>query len=678
MAQQSVLDGIADLEISVDASCSSGTGDKLPTYSYQPLEFPDSIRIIKLEPAPASADGQSLKIECKLVEVRFSAQVEYEAISYVWGEPKFSACLSLPNGTINITKNLCAALNAFRHETKPRYLWADAVCINQQDLVEKASQIKMMAQIFGSARTVLVWLGPGDDRTGHVFGLLKHLSSIAPSYGVRSREITSEDPSDEVWEGLDPTDDEKARLNNIAKDFDFHGMDAFYSLPWFRRLWVVQEITLARAIQMRCGEHEISWKDFITTARVQYRSVRRSTLLNLRLPIGFQSCVLIDQTKIKWEAKKPRQLIDHVRFLRDNMCSNDLDRIYALISLQGPADPVIEPDYSISVEELFVRFSIGIMKRAFDIYVLYYAGLAHRIGGTNRGSENTVYDSQTPNADQLCEKLPSWVPDWNIRRISRSFSLGSDFNRYSAASAVPLERFTIHHAETSNPERSIINVKVLGIDQVKIGQNLGHERRMNLEQFREKILLIKAFYDQHQHEVTQYPPGQDALVRFVRTITADLNEVVTQEWIRETKTTNELVDLWRHFENTPVLEKSVQPAAYYESSTPALGRGNIRIMSQLYTFRVAIRTVVQDRQLVITKLGRVGLLPAIAQPGDWIIVVAGTRVPFVIRPTGRQYRGQETWYIVGDCYLNGIMYGELFAGHKVDPYAANWRWIYFN
>lgn len=52
-------------------------------------------------------------------------------------------------------------------------------------MVEKAFQVKMMAQIYQQARSVLVWLDPGDERTVHVFGLPKHLRSVAYSYGVK-------------------------------------------------------------------------------------------------------------------------------------------------------------------------------------------------------------------------------------------------------------------------------------------------------------------------------------------------------------------------------------------------------------------------------------------------------------------------------------------------------------
>jgi hypothetical protein len=38
-------------------------------------------------------------------------------------------------------------------------LWADAICINQMDPVEKASQILHMGEIYSQAHRVVVWLG---------------------------------------------------------------------------------------------------------------------------------------------------------------------------------------------------------------------------------------------------------------------------------------------------------------------------------------------------------------------------------------------------------------------------------------------------------------------------------------------------------------------------------------
>lgn len=44
------------------------------------------------------------------------------------------------------------------------------------------------------------------------------------------------------------------------------------------------------------------------------------------------------------------------------MCSNDLDHIYALLSLLGSADVVVEPDYNISAEQLFIQTTKTMMQ----------------------------------------------------------------------------------------------------------------------------------------------------------------------------------------------------------------------------------------------------------------------------------------------------------------------------
>lgn len=155
------------------------------------------------------------------------------------------------------------------------------------------------------------------------------------------------------------------------------------------------------------------------------------------------------------------------------------------------------------------------------------------------------------------------------------------------------------------------------------------------EQSRQQVLPIKAFYDQHQHEVTRHPPGQDALTRFVQTISADFAESAPREWIRDPETTKELADLWLQYEYTPILEPSLTPAAYHESTmAPSWREATLRLcpscMRSAQLFVVWCKIV----SSFITNFGRVGLLPAVAQPGGFNVSLAGTSMPFVMRQTG--------------------------------------------
>lgn len=68
----------------------------------------------------------------------------------------------LINGqTFSVTQNLRNAHQFLGRRTagQGRRFWTDAICINQTDVNEKSSQIRMMSHIYFRAQTVLVWLG---------------------------------------------------------------------------------------------------------------------------------------------------------------------------------------------------------------------------------------------------------------------------------------------------------------------------------------------------------------------------------------------------------------------------------------------------------------------------------------------------------------------------------------
>lgn len=64
------------------------------------------------------------------------------------------------------------------------------------------------------------------------------------------------------------TPTQKQLLEISAKDFDFTGLDEFYSQAWFRRLWVVQKVAHACEVHVYCGKHEITCKDFFLAAGI--------------------------------------------------------------------------------------------------------------------------------------------------------------------------------------------------------------------------------------------------------------------------------------------------------------------------------------------------------------------------------------------------------------------------
>lgn len=126
-------------------------------YSYSPLP-PGSIRLLRLSPH----EDEQAPIHCELFCYPLTRSRKgthlYEALSYYWGSPKNVKRVLTNKGWIGVTENLYAALLRLRDPFLERVIWADAICIDQANADEKASQVQLMAEIYARASRVIVWL----------------------------------------------------------------------------------------------------------------------------------------------------------------------------------------------------------------------------------------------------------------------------------------------------------------------------------------------------------------------------------------------------------------------------------------------------------------------------------------------------------------------------------------
>jgi hypothetical protein len=121
--------------------------------TYEPLPE-GAIRILHLLPG---VDGEDIR--CELVNISLDEKPHYEAISYAWGS-SFNLQKIILNGKACLRRhNLLDCLHTLRHPIDIRVLWCDALCINQANVLEKSSQIKLMPRIYRSASKTLIWLG---------------------------------------------------------------------------------------------------------------------------------------------------------------------------------------------------------------------------------------------------------------------------------------------------------------------------------------------------------------------------------------------------------------------------------------------------------------------------------------------------------------------------------------
>ncbi|KAF2011925.1 HET-domain-containing protein, partial [Aaosphaeria arxii CBS 175.79] len=177
---------------------------------YQPLNpSADTIRVLYFE----NFKKHSEPIRCRLVHVEFGQRPKYNALSYTWGDESTKYDIYVDGQKVQVGFNLFDALKSLRRRKGGIPIWADAICINQQDIPERNRQIRIMAHIYARAVKVLVFLG------------------------IQS-------PS------LDMDEEERYRL------LSHH--------PYWERVWIVQEIFKARNIEVCFDSERLRWKDFIT------------------------------------------------------------------------------------------------------------------------------------------------------------------------------------------------------------------------------------------------------------------------------------------------------------------------------------------------------------------------------------------------------------------------------
>lgn len=76
----------------------------------------------------------------------------------------------------------------------------------------------------------------------------------------------------------------------------------------------------------------------------------------------------------------------------------------------------------------------------------------------------------------------------------------------------------------------------------------------------------------------------------------------------------------------------------------------------------ALTAILVNRKAARTAGGHVGLVPMIAEVGDFIMLCEGGKLPLILRPrddeAGKDGKKVKEWEFIGDCYIHGVMEGE--------------------
>jgi len=181
-----------------------------------------------------------------------------------------------------------AALRRMRLRDKSRTLWIDSICINQYDTDERGHQVGIMYQIYTNTFRNLIWLGPYDNTLARS---IHAMETILQELIIETRNYAD-------FKGI-VFDNGKyvLQFSNIplSKTVDCPAFLRLLDNPWFSRLWVVQEASLAPSSICHYGEFEVPLLNILRSARwlqhkwYQLPSVPKSALACLTIPCRYST-----------------------------------------------------------------------------------------------------------------------------------------------------------------------------------------------------------------------------------------------------------------------------------------------------------------------------------------------------------------------------------------------------
>lgn len=335
------------------------------SFLYQPL--PDDGSQIRLVTILPGTESEALR--CTVRNVVLTEDLQYEAPSYVWSDPTTTSPILLNGHGFEITTNLEAALQSLRYEDVERWLWIDAICINQRSISEKNAEVRRMHLIYQCAEQVIVWLGrenePGDMGTGVA------RITAASTLIVKLLEMVSE--AKEEWDVLnilDQTGDFTLAIQILEK--------LFYR-PWFLRIWIVQEIALAKTATVAFGPQRIAWDRFIQAVdaiqRLEYgRNHQIWQYSGAARAARVQWCRLFAvKEPVQWASAATCMQLDLLLCqLRTSQVTDSRDRLFGILGLirHDTSDPLLAIDYQKSVPEVFRDLAMYLIQHGFLADVL--------------------------------------------------------------------------------------------------------------------------------------------------------------------------------------------------------------------------------------------------------------------------------------------------------------------
>lgn len=378
--------------------------------------LPDPAKYMRLLEVLDDNYSKTTKVRCRLTTWPIDSMPPYHAVSYTWGDPKSNTFILMNDKALEVRTNCELALKQIywyrkshsflyrkrqshlyretRSEwyTESRYFWVDALCIDQSNDEEKSKQVAMMGSIYKNASHVLSCIGDHADDSLFLFeslyGLGHHL--------VQPKSVLRKNRDGYGLSGF------SLRFRMLHRHSSLHrfglALARLAVRPYFTRVWILQELQLAKHLTILCGRHVLAKEDALQLFKELFKNLEqvvdkdntRSILMTPHLNFvghrflrrhvnhGFPHPLLHGS----WLNELPKPCMATISMLKQNyasvtnnlfqllnevvshlQCQDPRDKAYGIISLidWGNIAP-LEPNYKQNHLQVAVKFVEAIVK----------------------------------------------------------------------------------------------------------------------------------------------------------------------------------------------------------------------------------------------------------------------------------------------------------------------------
>ena len=631
---------------------------------------PNTIRLLRL------SQVDKLKLQGDLILARLAHGKKYTALSYTWGEKQGSEILVSNKGTIPLSQNLSLALKALTSgpDVSLPLLWIDQICIDQRNEREKQQQIEMMGEIYSEATEVMVWLGAEGD-IEHLSQLSWAIECLQTYEGSKSVGYIQDFLVGQATNGKQPSLAEKG----------FSGLLQLWCRPWFERLWVRQEVALAKGVVFHCGSNMISAAKLAKACEIQLQAayhvlsgevngkwtgwVPATAKAFSQLTRAHELFELVESTQPR-RIYEREDLLNIFRFSFNLKAKEGCDRLYAIYHLSSAATKgIFSPVNKLTIDRLWQELAVYLLS---DV-AAWNESQTPSIKDTDRAesppdascmSQDTAAtavestsSSEKPDGPACpavvlalpCtqegtdyQSPPTWVPQFDklgylsAHKFDYYFYYSRHFAAGGKGSFNPIFEQDQKHDYTLKVEGILLSqvVSVMGGTQQP---SLGELEPQEFES-EEYWIFIREELVPWYLRCRTYAKGS------CRDFAKLLRQGIDNRWEKGSKSVPKDA-------KKPDLRKFLVQMERVDLQK----KEKIEMYSDLLPFMVsdAWRVDCRDRRRIIAVLSdkRKGWVPESTLIGDHVILISGAPFPFVVRTTSTHDRGL---HIIGDAYFEGL------------------------